>query len=31
MADRFHLIMNLSEAISKEIKSKIPMYINITK
>lgn len=31
IADRFHLIMNLSEAISKEIKSKIPMYINITK
>lgn len=30
IADRFHLIMNLSEAISKEIKSKIPMYINIT-
>lgn len=31
IADRFHLIMNLSEAISKEIKSKIPMYINIPK
>lgn len=30
IADRFHLIMNLSEAISKEIKGKIPMYINIT-
>lgn len=30
IADRFHLIMILSEAISKEIKGKIPMYINIT-
>ena len=29
IADRFHLIMNLSETISKEIKRKLPMYINI--
>ena len=29
IADRFHLIMNLSDAISKEIKHKVPMYINM--
>lgn len=29
VADRFHLIMNLSETITNEIKNKIPMYINI--
>lgn len=30
IADRFHLIMNLSEAMIKEIKRKIPMYVDIS-
>jgi len=30
IADRFHLIMNLSEAMIKELKRKIPMYIYIS-
>ena len=30
IADRFHLIMNLSEAITKEIKNTIPIYIDVT-
>lgn len=30
VADRFHLVMNLSDAITKEIKHKIPRHINLT-